>query len=143
MNMRTICVGVLIALSALRAAAEPLRVGRYTQVTGSDPADMDPLAVTAQVHFPREVVSTVGDALTYLLQRTGYSLLTADADAEHLLALPLPESQRIVGPRKVEYLVRTLVGDAFGLCINARAREVSVAAIGGGAACLSKQLRGE
>lgn len=124
-------------------ASEELRVARYTTVQDNELRDLDPLQITATINFPREFVASVGDALSYLLQRSGYSLTAGDKDAERLLGLPLPESHRSIGPRKVSNIARTLIGEAFGLCVNQTTRELAVAAIGNQASCLATQLRGE
>jgi conjugative transfer region protein (TIGR03748 family) len=122
--------GMAISGAAFSATdADTVRVSRYTQVVGPDAVARDPLAVVATLRFPREVVATVGDALRYLLQRTGYSLNAADTDAEHLFALALPEAQRQLGPNPVRTLARLLAGNGFGVCSNARTRVVSVVAM--------------
>lgn len=143
MRMMTMSVvaALLLVMNAAQAGEE-LRVGRYTQVS-ADPSEFNPLSVVAQVRFPREAIKTVGDALSYTLQRAGYTVTPADTDAQRLFALVLPESQREIGPQRVRYLTQLLVGDAFGLCINTRSREISVAAIESSTSCLTKQLRGE
>src|SRR5689334_4413915 len=52
-----------------------VRLSRYT--TGStqpDPSQLDPLETLVQVSVPRSSVATVGEAVNYLLLRTGYRL---------------------------------------------------------------------
>jgi type IV pili sensor histidine kinase/response regulator len=117
------------------AASDAVRVARYTEVTGPSAAERDPLAVVAILRFPREIVATVGDALKYLLQRTGYSLGAGDQEAEHLLGLPLPESQRLLGPHPVRVMAQILVGDGFRVCANARTRVLTVTATDSPNAC--------
>jgi type IV pili sensor histidine kinase/response regulator len=117
------------------AAADAVRVARYTEVTGPSAAERDPLAVVAVLRFPREIVATVGDALKYLLQRTGYSLSAGDPQAEHLLSLPLPESQRQLGPHPVQSLAQLLVGEGFSVCADARTRVLTVTAADSANAC--------
>jgi type IV pili sensor histidine kinase/response regulator len=130
--MKTLFAAVLLlltvgsSLSQAATAAETVRVARYTQIVGASEAERDALAIVARLRFPRPVVITVGDGLRYLLQRTGYSVVAGDADAEHLLALPLPESHRQLGPHRVRTLAQILVGDAFWLCADARQRTLSV-----------------
>lgn len=145
MHMRFALAALVALVCAVPTAnaGDDLRVARYTTVADNELRDLDPLAVVVQIQFPREFVTTVGDALSYLLQRSGYTLSTADKDAEHLLGLPLPESHRAIGPKKVHNIARTLVGDAYGLCINAKSRKVSVAAISSPSSCLATQLRSE
>ncbi len=120
--------GALVLSGAAAADPEAVRVARYSQLVGADRTERDPLAIVAALRFPREIVVTVGDGLRYLLQRTGYSVVAGDTDSEHLLALPLPESHRQLGPHRVHALAQILVGDAFVVCASARQRIVTVRA---------------
>lgn len=62
-----------------------LQLGRYTTAEAQpQPHLNEPLALVAQLTFPREQVTTVGEAIEYTLLRTGYALvdsqsLTSDA----------------------------------------------------------------
>ena len=115
---------------AFAADGEPaqLRLARYTTAAAQpDPALTAPLAVLARVRFPRETVATVGDALTYLLLRTGYRLGESDAAASALLALPLPEAHRQLGPYSARAIASVLVGSAYELRISEVDRRVDVA----------------
>jgi type IV pili sensor histidine kinase/response regulator len=112
-------------------AADETRVGRYTTVSAR-PAESDanPLAVIAQVHFPRGVVVTVGDAVRYVLLRTGYRLVapeTLDERVKTVFALPLPDHQRVLGPYRVDAMLGAL-GQPFQLVADLAARTVSFAA---------------
>ena len=127
----TVATGRALSSSALATSVadpESVRVARYTERVGAETAERDPLAIVATLRFPREIIVTVGDGLRYLLQRTGYSVVAGDADSEHLLALPLPESHRQLGPHRVHSLAQILVGDAFVVCASARQRIVTVKA---------------
>ncbi|MCB1889189.1 MAG: hypothetical protein KDH20_16395 [Rhodocyclaceae bacterium] len=132
--MRLACVSALalFAIGSGTAAAEdepaPLRLARYTTAAAlPDPALTTPLAIVAQVGFPRDTVATVGDALAYLLLRTGYRLGDADAAASALLALPLPEAHRQLGPYPVRAIAALLVGSAYELRISEVDRRLDVA----------------
>ncbi len=70
----------------------------------------------AQITFPREQVTTIGDAIEYTLLRTGYALPDRKglpADAQQFLTLPLPEAQRTLGPFSVQDILNVLVGKAW------------------------------
>ncbi len=97
-------------------APDQLVLGRYTTATAQPPADLAlPLDVVVALSFPRSTVATVGDALTHALLRSGYRMSQAELGAPALafLALPLPESQRQVGPYRLQAVLDLLVGPAW------------------------------
>jgi type IV pili sensor histidine kinase/response regulator len=105
------------------------QVGRYTSVS-SQPAEADanPLAVIAKVHFPREVVHTVGEAVRYVLIRTGYQLVdesVLDARVKSVFALRLPDNQRVLGPYRVDTMLGTLMGPPYQLVADPTSRSVT------------------
>ena len=52
-----------------------VRLARYTTSSSApDAAQIAPLEAVVQVSFPRASVATVGDAMNYLLLRSGYRL---------------------------------------------------------------------
>jgi conjugative transfer region protein (TIGR03748 family) len=105
-----------------------VQVGRYTtQGTVPPPELVNPLAVYAQLNFPRQTVQTVGQALDYTLMRTGYRLVDSTAlseQARRFLGLPLPESQRQLGPFPVEAILTTLLGTSWRLLQDPITRQV-------------------
>lgn len=105
------------------------QAARYTTVTTlPTEADANPLAVLAQVHFPRSVVSTVGDAVRHVLVRTGYRLVPEDrldARVKAVLALRLPDNQRVLGPYRVDTMLGVLLGEPFRLVTDPASRTVS------------------
>jgi len=104
------------------------RAGRYTAVAPvASAAQRDPLAVIVSVHFPSRV-TTVHEALTYLLERSGYRLATgstADPRLPVLLARPLPAVHRNLTHLTLENALRALAGDAFELVVDPAHRLVS------------------
>ncbi|MCP3994765.1 MAG: hypothetical protein GY722_06845, partial [bacterium] len=61
---------------------------------------------------------TVGEAVRYLLQRSGYRLPTAESigpDTVVLFGLPLPAVHRSLGPMTLRDALATLAGPAFYL----------------------------
>jgi type IV pili sensor histidine kinase/response regulator len=139
--LMTVATGLVLSGAAFASAVadpESVRVARYTERVGAETAERDPLAVVASLRFPREVVSNVGDALRYLLQRTGYGLAAADPDTGHLFQLPLPESQRQLGPHPVQVLAQILAGNGYQVCVNPRTRVLTVGATDATSSCEHK-----
>ncbi len=116
-------------------SGDAVPVGRYTTIDAISEAEVDPLAVVAQLRFPRDVVSNVGDALAYLLQRTGYAIQPTDEYSTRLFNLPLPDSQRQLGPARVSSLAQVIAGNKYRLCIDRYARRIIVQAENNGAGC--------
>lgn len=116
------------AQTRLVDGGEQLQVGRYTTQSAQPPAELsDPLSVYAQLNFPRQAVATVGQALDYTLMRTGYRLVDIEAlgdRARRFLSLPLPESQRRVGPYSVKTILEILLGSAWTLKTDPISRQV-------------------
>lgn len=104
-----------------RAAALPdaaqQRIARYTSMTARPaPQAADPLDTWARITYPRQTVRTVGDAIDHTLMRTGWRLADAqafDAQVQNLMALPLPESQRELGPYPVRTTLDVLTGKGW------------------------------
>ena len=56
--------------------ADQVQIGRYSTQAAEPPAELaDPLAIYAQLSYPRQAVESVGAALNYTLMRTGYRLV--------------------------------------------------------------------
>lgn len=95
------------------ASGSALVLGRYTTQSAEPPDEAsEPLAVVAKISFPRAQVRTVGDAVQHTLLRTGWTLADSGMirEAGDFLNLPLPESQREVGPYRVSAILEVLVG---------------------------------
>lgn len=106
-----------------------VRLSRYT--TGStqpDASQLDPLEAMVQVSLPRTSVATVGEAVNYLLLRTGYRLADPPEAASPpipFLSMPLPEVHRQLGPYSVRTALSVLVGVPFALSVDPAHRLVS------------------
>ena len=98
--------------------ADELAVARYSTVRAVPTiAQQDPLAAVVRTTLAPSVVR-VGEAIDALLAPSGYRLADSQAarpDREMLLALPLPESHRELGPMPLRLALATLVGPAFVL----------------------------
>ena len=107
---------------------DQVQIGRYSTQAAEPPAELaDPLAIYAQLNYPRQAVESVGAAMNYTLIRTGYRLVESDAltpSARAFLQLPLPESQRRMGPYQVRTILATLLGPAWTLHVDPVTRQV-------------------
>mgnify|MGYP001557679380 FL=1 len=113
-----ICVAGLCAVASVSLQANDLQVGRYSLISATPTeAQAELLAATITVRFP-ERIQTVGEAVPYLLQRSGYRLAAAEflgPDTAALFALPLPAVHRNLGPMTVRDALAILAGPAFHL----------------------------
>ena len=113
-----ICVAGICSVASVNLLANELQVGRYS-LSAATPteAQAELLATTMTVRFP-ERIQSVGEAVRYLLQRSGYRLATAESigpDTVALFALPLPTVHRSLGPMTLREALETLAGPAFYL----------------------------
>jgi len=112
------CVAGLCAVASVNLQANDLQVGRYSLITATPTqAQAALLAATMTVRFP-ERIQTVGEAVPYLLQRSGYRLATTESigpDTVALFALPLPAVHRNLGPMTLRDALAILAGPAFHL----------------------------
>jgi len=113
-----ICVAGLCAVASVNLQANDLQVGRYSLISATPAAAQAELLVAViTVQFP-ERIQTVGEAVQYLLQRSGYRLATTEsigADTAALFALPLPAVHRNLGPMTLRDALEILAGPAFHL----------------------------
>jgi conjugative transfer region protein (TIGR03748 family) len=130
---RTTLLGVsgLLALSVnvdSHAGDGEFQVGRY-QSTALNPGDeqIDLLSSVVDIKFPEEI-NTVGQAVTHLLDGSGYRLLSAklaESNRSHLFAMPLPTVQRHLGPVRLRQALQLLGGSAHRLVVQPTYRLVS------------------
>lgn len=118
-------VGVPVDASA---ATDEVQVGRYSTLPPvATVAQADLLAAIITVQIP-ESVQTVGEAMRYLLLRSGYRLLAEEAmpaDTVELLALPLPAVHRAFGPIALRHALEMLAGPVFRLVQDPQHRLIS------------------
>ena len=96
---------------------QQMQLARYT-TTLAKPSDEvgDPLAVFIRINYPRQTVRTVGDAVRYTLERTGWRMVDSTAltaEAARFLTFPLPESQRSLGPYRARDVLKVLLGSTW------------------------------
>lgn len=100
------------------ACNDELQVGRYsTMKTTPTEAQKDIFETVVNIQFDN-TVTTVGDALRHLLQDQGIRLAvpkSEDAPVRILIALPLPEVHRQLGPIRLRDALETLAGPVWRL----------------------------
>ncbi len=114
----TICFAGLCILTSVNLRAEDVQVGRYSLFSATPTeAQTELLATTVTVRFPKRI-QTLGEAIRYLLQRSGYRLAAAGSiapDTVALFTLPLPAVHRTLGPVTLKDALEMLAGPAFQL----------------------------
>ena len=110
------------------SAKDRLRVGRYSQLAPVPrPGQANPLQTIISLTFPSQI-RTVGAALNHLLARSGWALAStqaSDPTIPHLMSLPLPESQRSLGPIALFDALAVLCGEAYVVVVDPVNRLVS------------------
>ncbi len=105
-----------------------LRVGRYSQLASvPKPGQANPLQTIISLFFPSQI-RTVGAALNHVLARSGWALAStqaSDPTIPDLMSLPLPESQRSLGPIALFDALAILCGEAYVIVVDPVNRLVS------------------
>ena len=113
-------LGTCVTISPQLHASE-VQVGRYSALRALPTvAQADLLSTTITARFP-ERIQTVGQAVRYLLQRSGYRLAdhhVANSVTADLLGLPLPTVHRNLGPITLQQALETLIGPVFRLVLD-------------------------
>ena len=113
-----ICLAGICTVASVNLQADDVQVGRYSMIAATPTeAQTDLLAMAMAVQFPAWIQS-VGEAVGYLLHRSGFRLANAEAigpDTVALFALPLPAVHRSLGPMTLRDALETLAGPAFHL----------------------------
>jgi len=117
----------ILSSSAAFAESDP-RVGRYTTVAPTaTPSQHNLLSVVVDISFSSNI-TTVGDALTHLLLRSGYRLADMAASDPYLPILftrPLPHVHRKLGPITLKNALTALAGPAWHLSVDPVNRLIS------------------
>jgi type IV pili sensor histidine kinase/response regulator len=101
-----------------------IRHGRYTLVNlAPEPAQRDLMRQTIEVSIPPTLDANIGEALRYVLQRSGYRLCET-AETAALYALPLPAAHLRLGPLTLREALLTLAGPAWNLSLDEASRQV-------------------
>ena len=129
MNSSAIAVGLLATSVNFAHAANVTQMNRYATVENKPlTSQVNPLLTVQQVHFPQRVV-TVGDALLYWIQYSGFKLaddVQLPSTLKTLMTQPLPQVDRNLGPLTIQDGLSVLVGqEIFTLVPNPLSRTVT------------------
>lgn len=106
-------------------APEVVRYDRYLLInTRPDEAQRNPLHQIVNINLPLNLKLTIGDAFTWLLKQSGYSLCVDDHPTQFLAGKPLPLSQYRLGPMRLEEALKTLAGLGWLMQTDVLNREV-------------------
>ena len=113
-------------------AEDEVAIGRYARVKPQlderqTEAIRNPLQTVVSVHFPRQEVETVGDAIEYLLLRSGYRLRedSVTEAQQRLTSFPLPEAQRRIEFVTVRRGLELLGGQSYAPNVDHILRTIS------------------
>lgn len=102
-----------------------LRQGRYTLVElGSDAGQQNLQLQIIDLRIPASAATTVGDAMRYVLRRSGYQLCESDPALASLWALPLPAAHWRLGPLPLNQTLQLLAGTTWRLVVDEHQRQV-------------------
>lgn len=102
-----------------------LRQGRYTLVElRPELAQHELQRQIVDLRIPATSDSSVGDALRYVLLRSGYRVCEGDAVLSALWALPLPAAHLRLGPLELRQALQLLVGEGWRLVVDKQTRLV-------------------
>jgi conjugative transfer region protein (TIGR03748 family) len=94
-------------------AANVTQINRYATVANKPlPAQINPLLVVQQMHFPQDI-KTVGQAMDRWLQYSGFTLAAKDMQPKSLQVVmqqTLPQIDRNLGPLTVKAGLEVLAG---------------------------------
>ena len=128
-TLKIITIISLGLCGSLTEAANVTQINRYATVINKPlAAQVNPLLTVQQIHFP-EQVHTVGDAVTFWMQYSGFKLANDTQLPSALKALmlqPLPQVDRNLGPLTIQDGLTVLVGqEVFTLIQNPLSRTVN------------------
>ncbi len=106
---------------------EPVvRYGRYTLVsTLPDSGQRDLMAQIIDVNIPATMKPNVRDAMQYVMDRSGYSLCSADTGHVNILyTRPLPAAQYKLGPMTLRNTLQVLAGPAWQVKVDEVNRQI-------------------
>lgn len=106
-------------------APEVVRYDRYLLInTRPDDAQRNPLHQIVNINLPLNLKLTVGDAFTWLLKQSGYSLCINDRPTQFLTGKPLPLTQYRFGPLRLDDALKMLAGPGWLMQADMVNREI-------------------
>lgn len=81
------------------------------------------------LRIPGTAATTVGDAMRYVLRRSGYQLCKGDLALATLWTRPLPAAHLQLGPLPLNQTLQLLAGNAWRLSVDERERRVCLIAV--------------
>ncbi len=128
----TLLAGMFLSTPAL--ANEPIQTQEFKQLSRFVKINVDaemeqrqPLKTIVSIKFP-PTIKTVGQAMSYALERSGYSMLNSKGLSESariLLSRPLPKIHQEFKYVSLENILKTLAGEAFNLLVDPITRQVN------------------
>ncbi|MGZ0717718.1 PFGI-1 class ICE element type IV pilus protein PilL2 [Pseudomonas gessardii] len=109
------------------AEKEPVvRYGRYTLVSTLPDSDQrDLMAQIIDISIPANMRPNVRDAMQYVVDRSGYTLCSADIGHVNILyTRPLPAAQYKLGPMTLRNTLQVLAGPAWQVKVDEVNRQV-------------------
>jgi len=133
MKIKFCCILLLGSFAA--SASNVTQINRYATVENKPmAAQINPLLTIQRIHFPKHI-TTVGEAITYWVQYSGYHLSTEAKRPNALkdvMHQPLPQVVRFLGPLSVQDGLIVLAGmSVFSLQVDVLHREVNFKLKGG------------
>lgn len=116
-----VIVGTFLTFSSAYAVTNYTQFGRYLTVTNA-PHGNDPYGINGivQRQFP-DNIQTIGGAIRYTLQGTGYHLLPQSSSTKvvnRLYGYPLPIYLRSIGPMSLKNALLKLSGHTYQLVVD-------------------------
>ncbi|WP_175926356.1 PilL N-terminal domain-containing protein [Burkholderia cepacia] len=117
---------------APESAAPAVRYGRYALIeVGVTASQHDLMQQIIDVTMPGADNATVGDALRYVLRRSGYRLCGGNDSVPSLFDWPLPAADLHLGPVTLHEALQALAGDAWQLAVDNATRTVCFSPVSG------------
>jgi conjugative transfer region protein (TIGR03748 family) len=103
-----------------------VRYGRYTLVSSAPTPDQrDLMAQIIDISIPANMTPNVGEAMVYVLDRSGYSLCSTDTGQVSVLyTRPLAAALYKIGPMTLRNALQVLAGPAWQVEVDEMDRQV-------------------